>query len=158
MDKIKIVKDDGTIAEHRRSYARNQEILEALHYIPILKRKPNVLKHGKPFKDWRLPQIFEEYRRILKEREDRPEKEYIRLLLLHEDYTTKEIAEALSRAITFGSLSVDAVKIFLNYNKDNPSRERLDTRTWPEFDAIKVKAPDIKGFNRLLEVEEVSVR
>jgi len=53
---------------------------------------------------------------------------------------------------------VDAVKIFLNYNKDNPSRQRLDTRTWPEFDAIKVKAPDIKGFNRLLEVEEVSVR
>jgi len=90
--------------------------------------------------------------------EDRPEKEYIRLLLLHEDYTTKEIAKALSRAITFGSLSVDAVKIFLNYNKDNPSRERLDTRTWPEFDAIKVKAPDIKGFNRLLEVEKVSVR
>ena len=77
---------------------------------------------------------------------------------MHEDYTTKEIAEAISRAITFGSLSVDAVKIFLNYNKDNPSRERLDTRTWPEFDAIKVKAPDIKGFNRLLEVEEVSVR
>jgi len=158
VDKVKIVKDDGIIAEHRRSYARNQEILEPLHYIPILKRKPHVLKHGKPFKDWRLPRIFEEYRRILKEREDRPEKEYIRLLLLHEDYTTKEIAQALSRAITFGSLSVDAVRIFLNYKEDNPSGERLDTRAWPEFNAIKVKAPDIKGFNRLLEVEEVSVR
>jgi len=46
----------------------------------------------------------------------------------------------------------------LNYKEDNTSWERLDTRAWPEFNAIKVKAPDIKGFNRLLEVEEVSVR
>ncbi|GAH94360.1 unnamed protein product, partial [marine sediment metagenome] len=50
---------------------------------------------------------------------------------------------------------VDAVRVFLNYKKDNPSRQRLDTRAWPEFDAIKVKAPNIKGFNRLLEIEEV---
>jgi len=74
---------------------------------------------------------------------------------LHEDYTTEEIAKALSQAISLGCLSVDAVKIFLNHNKDAPSRERLDTRTWPEFDAIKVKAPDVEGFNRLLEIEEV---
>jgi len=158
VDKVKIIKDEGIIAEHPRSYGRKQEILEALHYIPVLKRKPNVLEHGRPFKDWRLPQIFEEYRKILKERVDRPEKEYIRLLLLHEDYTTEEIAKALSQAISLGCLSVDAVKIFLNHNKDAPSRQRLDTRTWPEFDAIKVKAPDIKGFNRLLEAEEVRAR
>jgi len=157
VDRVKIVKDDGIIAEHPRSYARNQEILEPLHYILILKRKPHVLEHGRPFKDWRLPRIFEEYRKILREREDRPEKEYIRLLLLHEDYTTQEIAQALSRAITFGSFSVDAVRILLNHKEDNPSGARLDTRAWPEFDAIKVKSPDIKGFNRLLEIEEVSI-
>jgi len=157
VDRVKIIKDDGIIAEHPRSYARNQEILEPLHYIPILKRKPHVLEHGRPFKDWRLPRIFEGYRKILKERVDRPEKEYIRLLLLHEDYTTEEITQALSQALTFGCLSVDAVRIFLNHRKESPSGARLDTRVWPEFDAIKVKSPDIKGFNRLLEIEEVSI-
>jgi len=67
------------------------------------------------------------------------------------------IAEALSRAITFGSFSVDAVRILLNHKEDNPLEVRLDTKAWPEFDAIKVKAPDIEGFNRLLEIEEVSI-
>jgi len=123
-----------------------------------LKRKPHVLEHGKPFKNWRLPRIFEEYRKILKERVDKPEKEYIRLLLLHEDYATREIAQALFQAITFSSYSVDAVRIFLNHKEDSLSRTRLDTRTWPEFDAIKVKSPDIKRFNRLLEIEEVNIK
>jgi len=158
VDRVKIVKDEGIIAEHHRSYARDQEILEPLHYIPILKRKPHILGHGKPFKNWKLPRIFEEYRKMLKDKVDRPEKEYIRLLLLHEDYTTREIARALSQAITFGSLSIDAVKILLNHKKDNPSGKRLDTKTWPKFDAIKVKSPDIKGFNRLLETKEVNIK
>ena len=164
-DRVKIVKDNRVIAEHLRSYGRNQEILEPLHYVPILERKPNLLEHGKPFRNWKLPEVFEKYRNALKERVDKPEREYIRLLLLHRECTTEKIAAALSRAITAGCYNVDAVRLFLysNEHKNHPeddglNRIRLDTGAWPRFDVIRVNKPDIKGFNRLLEPREVSLR
>lgn len=164
-DRVKIVKDNRVIARHLRCYGRNQEVLEPLHYVPILERKPNLLEHGKPFRDWKLPEVFEKYRNALKERVDRPEREYIRLLLLHRECTTERIAAALSRAIAFGCYNVDAVRLFL-YSKehenhaedDGLNRIRLDTGAWPRLDAIRVDKPDIKGFNRLLELKEVSLR
>ena len=162
-DRVKIVKDDRAIAEHPRAYGRNQEILEPLHYVPILEKKPNLLEHGKPFRGWRLPQVFEEYRKALKERADKPEREYIRLLLLHRDSTTQRIAAALSRAIAAGCYNVDAVRLFLyskehkNHEEDTSLNARLDTGAWPRLDSIKVISPDIKGFNRLLQPKEVNI-
>ena len=157
-DRVKVAKDERLIADHSRTYSRNQEILEPLHYIPILERKPNLLEHGKPFKGWKLPQVFEEYRQALKERIDRPEREYIRLLLLHREWATERIAAALSQAIAFGCYNVDAVRAFLNHKEDSSFKVRLDTSAWPQLDGIKVTRPDIKRFNRLLVAEEVGIQ
>lgn len=83
------------------------------------------------------------------------EREYIRLLLLLRECTTERIAAALSRAITAGCYNVDAVRLFLKHPEDDRlSRIRLGTGAWPRFDAIRVNKPDIKGFNRLLELKE----
>lgn len=42
-------------AEHRRCFGRDATTYDPLHYLPILARKPGVLRNGAPFRDWKLP-------------------------------------------------------------------------------------------------------
>lgn len=45
-----------TIAEHRREFGKGRYVLEPLHYVPLLERKPGALRNGRPFLDWKLPE------------------------------------------------------------------------------------------------------
>ena len=57
--KIKIEDRGIIIAEHERSFKRDQYIFNPEHYIPILQRKPGALRNGKPFLMWDLPKSIQ---------------------------------------------------------------------------------------------------
>lgn len=44
-----------TVAEHRREFGRGRYVLNPLHYVPLLSRKPGALRNGRPFLEWDLP-------------------------------------------------------------------------------------------------------
>jgi len=44
-----------TIAEHRREFGKGRYVLNPLHYVPLLSRKPGALRNGRPFLEWDLP-------------------------------------------------------------------------------------------------------
>jgi transposase len=54
-ERIVIAMDGKTIAEHERSFEKGRYIMEPLHYLPLLERKPGALRNGRPFQDWELP-------------------------------------------------------------------------------------------------------
>ena len=54
-DRIVIRQDGETVAEHPRSFGRGEIAYDPWHYVPILTRKPGVLRNGAPFKGWQLP-------------------------------------------------------------------------------------------------------
>ena len=64
-DRIVIRQDGRVVAEHRRSYSRGETIYDPWHYVPVLARKPGVLRNGAPFRDWVLPAALERVRRRL---------------------------------------------------------------------------------------------
>ncbi|MCP4044915.1 MAG: IS21 family transposase, partial [Gammaproteobacteria bacterium] len=41
------------IAEHPRCYGRKQDVLEPLHYLPLLQQRPGAFQHAKPIRRWR---------------------------------------------------------------------------------------------------------
>jgi transposase len=43
------------VAEHERSFEKGRFILDPLHYLPLLERKPGALRNGRPFVNWELP-------------------------------------------------------------------------------------------------------
>ena len=47
--------DGKTVAEHARGFEKGRYILDPLHYLPLLDRKPGALRNGRPFLDWELP-------------------------------------------------------------------------------------------------------
>jgi hypothetical protein len=47
--------DGKSVAEHERSFEKGHFILDPLHYLPLLERKPGALRNGRPFLNWDLP-------------------------------------------------------------------------------------------------------
>ena len=54
-DRIAIRQDGNLVADHARSFGREQTIYNPWHYVPVLARKPGAMRNGAPFKDWALP-------------------------------------------------------------------------------------------------------
>lgn len=52
--RIEVVADDALIASHARLLDRDQVSYDWQHYLPLIERKPGVLRNGAPFAD--LPQ------------------------------------------------------------------------------------------------------
>jgi transposase len=54
-DRIVLAFRGASIAEHRREFGRGHYVLNPLHYVPLLSRKPGALRNGRPFLEWNLP-------------------------------------------------------------------------------------------------------
>ena len=54
-DRITVRQDGLVVADHARSFGREQTIYNPWHYVPVLARKPGAMRNGAPFKDWALP-------------------------------------------------------------------------------------------------------
>ena len=152
-EKVEVLCQGEMIARHERSYGQNQDILDPTHYIPLLERRPALLHHGKAFQEWKLPEIFERARRRLQERNLRGDREYIRILRLHERHTTDQIASALKQAEELGCLGADEVEMLLLKRSERPTiLQECSLNLGDELSKLRVQPVDLRRFNELVEV------
>ena len=52
---IVVVAGNEIIADHKRRFTRNVSFFEPWHFVPLLDRKPGVLRDGAPFVGWETP-------------------------------------------------------------------------------------------------------
>jgi transposase len=150
---IVIAAADRVIARHRRSFERHEYVLDPLHYIPLLERKPGALLWAKPFKGWQLPEIFGEFRAALLDRDPLGGgREYVKVLLLLREHTAGDVERALKRAWRLRALSADAVACLLNQNNAPQKMEAatIDMSRFPNLADMRVAAPDNHKYNQLL--------
>lgn len=65
VDRITVVAAGQVVARHARSHERGAMVLDPLHYLTTLSRKPACLDHAPVYRDWALPPAFAELRRSL---------------------------------------------------------------------------------------------
>lgn len=115
VDRVEITNGTGVVAVHSRCYDREQDILDPLHYLPLLKERPGAFDHAKPLKTWAHPPALDRYLAELRERS--PHRvatlEFLRVLELCHDYAVEEVARAVERAMASGSFGADTVAYFL---------------------------------------------
>ena len=58
VDHVVIVAHGQVVATHVRSFEKKTMILDPLHYLATLGRKPGALDHAPVFRDWKLPACF----------------------------------------------------------------------------------------------------
>jgi len=77
--------ENEAIAVHRRCYDQNQEILDPLHYLPLLLQRPGAFEHAKPVRQWRekWPPVYETLLTHLRDKwpDSRGIREFIAILI-----------------------------------------------------------------------------
>jgi transposase len=68
VDRVDIVCDDQVVATHGRSYESGDQVLDPLHYLVTLARRPAALDHSNVYRQWKLPAAFGQLRTRLEDR------------------------------------------------------------------------------------------
>lgn len=156
VDQVEISSGANVVARHPRCWEREQDILDPLHYLSLLERKPRAFAQSKVIRQWRQqwPEIYERYWTALRQKLPEGEwtKTFVQILKLCERYPEESLAAALDEALRHHCYSYDGVRELLR-RQSEPSRPAplaLDDR--PDLRQVAVQMPDLVQFNRLLPV------
>jgi hypothetical protein len=114
---VEILDGETVLARHPRHYGREEDILDPLHYLPLLERRPGAFEHAKPMRAWRK-QWHANYERLLaalqaKWPEGRGVREFVTILMLHRQHPTYLVEQAIAQALEYGCTHLDGVKLCL---------------------------------------------
>jgi hypothetical protein len=140
----------AVIARHRRSYEREDVLLEPLHYLPLLERKIAALDQAAPLAGWELPDAFLVLRRLLEARLGKAgRREWVQVLRLLEVFSLDEVQVGVSEALRLGAIGFDAVKhlVLCRVERRPP---RLDLEVYPYLPRAQVATTSARAYLALL--------
>lgn len=158
-----IVITTGTeiIARHVRCYDRGQMLLDPLHYLATLERKPAALDHANVFRRWDLPAVFGALRKALEKQHGSTTgaRQFIRVLQLlgrHPLARVQRVIE-MSRTLT-GFQHVEAILQRVERCASSDAVTVADavdlSHCHTYVSAVQVPLPNLRQFNQLLSLED----
>jgi transposase len=144
------------IASHPRCYGKKQDILNPLHYLPLLEQRPGAFEHAQPIRRWRQawPPVYERFlgRAQQQEEDGSGVREFVRVLKLHQDHPADLVAQAMEQALAYGCIHADGVELCLRQlmNPEVPVAS-LSVTALPLWAVAETQPPDLTCYNRLLE-------
>jgi len=152
IDRVAVVADGQTIARHPRSYGRREKILDPLHYLVILEKKPAALDHAPVYRDWQLPAAFAELRCSLETRlgPRTGARHYIRVLQLLARHPVDRVGRAIELCRTRGDADATAITATVERLSCDSALSLHDASLPLDQPAVTVPRPDLSQFDRLL--------
>lgn len=153
---LEILADNEVIATHPRSYDRHQDILDPLHYLPLLAQRPGAFEHAQPLRQWRQgwPPVYESLLAALQSQESTPHRairRFVQVLMLHESHDAALVEQAVTQALADRVPTPEGVRFCLNRLLDpTPSLPPLDLAHQPQLAAIGQHPLSLERFNRFL--------
>ena len=153
--RIDILHLEDVVASHPRCYDRKQDVLNPLHYLPLLEQRPGAFDHAKPIRRWRegWPPAYEQLLEHLRAKwpDGQGVREFIRILRLHSDYPADLIAQAVTQALAYGCGHLDGVRLCLRQLAEpETSIPAIDLTAWPQLVAVGAQQPDLSRYDQLL--------
>jgi len=152
IDRVTVVGDGALIATHTRSYGSGQKILDPLHFLATLERKPAALDHAPVYRDWQLPTVFADLRRALKSRlgVHAATRHYIRVLQLLALHSIDRVAAVIADCLSRGELDAAIVTAAARRLPCDNALSLSDNALSLDLSAVTVRPPDLAQFDRLL--------
>jgi transposase len=169
VDQVEVVAGSTVIARHPRCYAVGEQILDPLHYLVMLGRRPAALDHANVYRHWQLPPVFAELRADLERQHGKSAgaRDYIRVLQLLADHPVERVELALVGSRLGSGYSVAAIVQSVRRLAERSAKpsNHADCRPFdsaaladcqPIVNAVRVPLPNLRLFDQLLSREEVT--
>jgi len=157
VDRVEIFSEGQRVASHSRSYGASAWVLDPMHFVPLLERKPGCLDNARPFKKHFWGKGFAEMRKELEFRYGgEGTRKFIRVLLLFREYPEEEVRSAVELCAQRCSWSEEAVRNVLQYEPTSRSSERMDLSDRPALTGYGDGIRPARLYHQLLEEEAQS--
>jgi hypothetical protein len=155
VDRVAVVAGGQVVAEHPRCYDRSQQVLDPVHFLATLGRRPAALDHAPVYRDWRPAATLAGLRRELEGRHGTPAgtRQFIRVLQLLAEHPQSRVERAIEGCRAGHSVSAEAI---VGRTRTLAAAEagRLTViecpHEIPNLPQVSVPPPDLSRFNRLL--------
>jgi transposase len=146
-ERVVLAVDGKTVAEHVRSFEKGRYILDPLHYLSLLERKPGALRNGRPFLDWELPASIRKVWEVLKRYQDW-DRQMSTILSMIPRYGLEAVGVACEMALEEKVVSQSVIVNFLTRLTEDSQPERISV---PDKLRIRKEAhSDCTVYNALL--------
>jgi hypothetical protein len=147
------------VAWHERSHQRYTMIIDPLHYLATLERKPGVLDHTPVFRDWKLPACFATFRAALEGEHGATAggRRYARVLQLLVEHPLARVGDAIEFCTQSDQISVEAVarRVRVLAAIATPGAVAVTSPDTPDTPQVHVPLPDLSRFDQLLEGHDI---
>jgi len=149
IERVKVFYEGKKIGEHNRVFGVNKWVLDAHHYLEIIRRKPGAFESCKVINQWRpsWPMCLERLLKVLKEKYGGTKgiKEFISVLKLYKEYSEEEMESAIELALESYVSDAGGIKQILQYINPEQSEEPfISLEEWP-----KTIMPDVSLYGQL---------
>jgi transposase len=155
VDRVAIVHKGAVVAEHRRGYGRHESLIDPVHFVLALSRKPAWLDHVPALRDWKLPASFESLRQVFKEQHGPRvgERHYIRVLQLLARHPATRIDRVIGMLGHMPGLTAELITQAAERlcRTDGVVPSSIDIEQQHErIGRVQVPMPDLRRFDCLL--------
>ncbi len=155
VDRVVIVAQGQVIATHARSFEKQKMVLDPIHYLVTLGRKPGALDHSPVFRDWKLPQCLHDFRTALEERHGSlpGARRFVQVLQLLAEHPMTRVRRAVEECVRANILNAEAVTertrtlAAIEALTHNPAPPGVKSDVTAE---VQVPVPDLSRFDELL--------
>lgn len=139
VDKIEVYDRANLVAIHNRSYNQGEKVMELEHYLPVLAIKPRAVKNALVVR--KLPEIYQELRRLLCKNNTEGYKEYAKILLLNKEFDFKDVMTAIEVNINLGIATYANIRqTLISQSISAKPEERVSASNLPKIE-IPVDSP-----------------
>jgi hypothetical protein len=151
VDRVEVIDGTTVVARHRRSYARDEQILDPLHYLATLGRKPAALDHAPVMRDWMLPASFLQLRETLQRRHGKAAgaRQYVRVLQLLAENPLVRVQQAVEACSSPEQAQAERICAMVQRLADRDTGVPLSLGAVTP--GIQVPRPDLGRFDELLK-------
>jgi transposase len=160
IEHIEVVADGQTIARQPRCYGKGEQILEPIHYLASLGRRPAALDHANVFRRWQLPAIFGQLRNNLEQLQGARagSRQYIRVLQCLALHSVARVERAIILSRIGEHYAVDMILQRLRRDADKAASvpAAIDlSECQPYVTRVQVPLVSLRQFDQFLTPEEV---
>jgi hypothetical protein len=155
VDRVVVVVQGQTVASHTRCSDKPTMILDPVHYLATLGRKPGALDHAPVFRDWKLPTCFADFRAALEGHHGAAggSRRFVRVLQLLGEHPLTRVHQAVEECRREHLDSAEAVIQRTRTLAAIAAATRGGAVPPPEpslIPYVQVPLPDLSRFNQLL--------